>query len=80
MEEDRERNSKGRFTPSHDVTKSDVFDAMTVLEPYTSREIADEMGIPRRTAYKFLEELAESGRIRKKKPEARNVIWIRPAE
>ena len=38
--------------------------------------VADKMGIPHRTAYAFLDELADAGRIRKKKPEPRRAIWI----
>ncbi|WP_435157365.1 hypothetical protein [Haladaptatus sp. DFWS20] len=40
-------------------------------------EIAEERGWPPRTAYEVLHGLAEEGEIRKKKPEARRVIWIR---
>lgn len=77
MDEDRERNSRGRFTADHDVTPEDIYESMEPMEPYTSGEIADELGIPRRTAYEFLTELADSGHIRKKKPEPRRAIWIR---
>jgi hypothetical protein len=35
------------------------------------------MGIPRRTAYESLDELADAGWIQKKKPEPRRAIWIR---
>ncbi|ELY53997.1 helix-turn-helix domain-containing protein [Natronolimnohabitans innermongolicus] len=80
MDEDRERNSQGRFTAEHDVTAEDVYEAMDQFEPYTSREIADNLDIPRRTAYKFLNDLADAGLIRKKKPEPRRAIWIRNEE
>ena len=80
MDESRERNSRGRFTAGHDVTAEDVYEAMEPFEPYTTREIADELGVPRRTAYEFLDDLATAGRIRKKKPEPRRAIWIRNEE
>ena len=80
MDEDRERNSHGRFTAGHNVTAEDIYEAMEPLEPYTSREIADKLDIPRRTAYEFLNDLADSGQIRKKKPEPRRAIWIRHEE
>ncbi|WP_227379945.1 hypothetical protein [Haladaptatus halobius] len=51
---------------------------MEPLESYMASEIAAELGWPRRTANGELNGLAEEGEIRKKKPEARRVIWIRP--
>ncbi|WP_164974811.1 hypothetical protein [Halegenticoccus tardaugens] len=47
-------------------------------EPYMTSEVAEELGWPRRSTYTVLNGLAEDGKIRKKKPEARRVIWIRP--
>lgn len=72
-----DRDEKGRFEPSHEVDAEDVFEAMEPLEPYTTREIAEKLDVPRRTVYKYLEELHETNRIRKKKPEPRRAIWIR---
>lgn len=80
MDDDRERNSQGRFISGHEVTAEEIYEAMEPSEPYTSRGIADKMDIPRRTAYEFLDELADAGRIRKKKPEPRRAIWIRNGE
>ncbi|ELY85004.1 helix-turn-helix domain-containing protein [Natrinema altunense] len=80
MDEDRERNARGQFTAEHDVTAEAIYETMEPLEPYTSREIADKLDVPRRTAYEFLTDLADSGRIRKKKTEPRRAIWIRPAD
>lgn len=80
MDEDRDRNSKGRFTSEHNITPDDIYEAMEPFEPYTSREIADKLAIPRRTAYEFLDDLADTGRIRKKKPEPRRAIWVRTDE
>jgi predicted transcriptional regulator len=57
---------------------ADVLAVMRPLEPYMTSEIADELGWSRRSAYNVLTRLHESDEIRKKKPEARRVIWIRP--
>jgi predicted transcriptional regulator len=78
--EDRDRDGRGKFVAGHDATESDVFAAMDPLEPYTTRELADALNIPRRSAYEFLEQLAKQDRIRKKKPEPRRAIWIRSPE
>ena len=77
MADQKNRNNEGRFESEHGVGIEDVFEAMEIHNPYTTGEIADELGIPRRTAYKYLETLAENDRIRKKKPEPRRVIWMR---
>jgi len=74
---DRERDDKGRFTDSR--SRDDVFEAMDIGEPYTTSELADTLGVPRRTMYNILSDLHEIGRIRKKKPEERRAIWIREA-
>lgn len=73
----RKRNTEGRFESEHGVTVEEVFEAMEEAEPYTTGELADMVGAPRRTVYNYLEELAEQDRIRKKKPEPRRAIWIR---
>lgn len=71
------RNEEGRFESEHGIAVEDVFNAMEPLEPYTTGELANMLGAPRRTVYNYLEELAEQGRIRKKKPEPKRAIWIR---
>jgi len=73
------RNENGRFESDHGLTSEDVFEKMEPLEPYTTGELADILDAPRRTVYNYLEELAEEGQIRKKKPEPRRAIWIRGA-
>lgn len=45
------RDNKGQFESEHGVTADDVFEFMAHLEPYTTGEIAEELDIPRRTAY-----------------------------
>lgn len=71
------RDERGQFESEHGATVKAVFEAMEPMEPYTTGEIAEIVGAPRRTVYNYLEELAEHGRIRKKKPEPRRAIWIR---
>lgn len=73
----RKRTNDGRFESEHGVAAEEVFEAMEPAEPYTTGELADMVGAPRRTVYNYLEELAEQDRIRKKKPEPRRAIWIR---
>ena len=50
----------------HDVTANDEYAAMEPYEPYTSRVIVYKLNIPRRTAYEFLDDLADIGRIGKR--------------
>jgi DNA-binding IclR family transcriptional regulator len=75
-DDSRERDNQGRFVAS--ISAEDLLDEMEPLEPYMTAEVAGALDIPRRTAYKYLDELADDGRVRKKKPEPRRVIWIRP--
>lgn len=77
MADQKDRNNEGRFESEHGVDIEDVFEAMEIHNPYTTSEIANDLEIPRRTAYKYLETLAENDRILKKKPEPRRVIWMR---
>ena len=49
-------------------------------EPYATGELADRLGWPRRTVYELLSTLEERGDVRKKKPEPRRAIWIRPED
>ena len=72
-----QRNERGQFVSEHGIAADKVFEAMAQLEPYTTAELADSLNAPRRTVYKYLEELHDEGRIRKKKLNQRRVIWIR---
>lgn len=69
------RDEVGRFTSG--LSKKDVLEAMEPGEPYGTRELADKLDIPRRSAYKYLSQLASSGQIRKKKLGERHVIWMK---
>lgn len=76
MENDRARNESGQFVRTR--SPANVLEAMEPLEPYTTGELAATLEWPRRSVYKALDDLAAEGEIRKKKPEPRRVIWIRP--
>jgi DNA-binding MarR family transcriptional regulator len=78
MTENPARDDSGQFVVTR--SPSDVLDAMESLEPYTTGELADVLGWPRRSVYQVLQELAEDNCIRKKKPEPRRAIWMRPLE
>lgn len=75
--EQRDRNDEGRYESDHGISRYDVFDSMEPLEPYSTRELADELGVPRRTIFKYMEELHNEGKVRKKKPGPRSAVWIR---
>lgn len=72
-----ERDNKGRFEASHELTAEDVYQAMKSREPYTTSELAEYLGAPRRTVFHYLDILAEEGKIQKKQPAETRVIWIR---
>ena len=75
MGENRPRNDSGQYVTTR--SSDDVLAAMEPLEPYTTGELADNLGWPRRTVYELLTTLEERGDVRKKKPEPRRAIWIR---
>lgn len=74
----RTRDDRGRFTSTADCEY--VLDAMEPHEPYSATELAERVGIPNRTALKYLNELAESERVRKKCHSKRHVTWIRATD
>ena len=78
MGESRPRNESGQYVATR--SPKDVFDAMEPLESYATGELADRLGWPRRTVYELLSTLEERGDVRKKKPEPRRAIWIRPED
>lgn len=67
----------GGFRAIHDIDAEVVLGTVKQLEPYTTGESNDKLGIPLRTVYKFLETLYRSNRIRKKELEPQREIWIR---
>lgn len=78
MGENRPRDDSGQYVATR--SPDEVLDAMDVLEPYTTGELAGELGWPRRTVYELLSTLEEREDVRKKKPEPRRAIWIRPED
>jgi DNA-binding MarR family transcriptional regulator len=74
MTAEKQRNDAGQYVTTR--SPDAVLDAMEPLEPYTSGELAEMLGWPRRTVYQVLDGLADEGAIRKKKPEERRVIWM----
>lgn len=75
---DRDRTEAGQFR--EEVTPDEVLTLFSDQEPRTASEIADELGIVRRTAYNKLQTLAERGDLHRKKVGGRAVVYWRPAE
>ncbi len=71
------RSKEGKYESEHGLGPDEILDTMDFYVPYTTGELANELGIPRRTAYKYLSELHKEDMITKKKPEPRRVIWMR---
>ena len=76
MSDERERSEEGTFT--EEVTPDDALAVFKGHEPMTAKEVADELGVVRRTAYNKLSKLEEEGEIRKKKVGGRSVVWWKP--
>lgn len=76
-DQQRDRDAKGRYTSEKRVDNSDILTAVAEHEPASTREIADAVGVPRRSALRYLDDMAESGAIRKKKLDPRRVVWLR---
>lgn len=77
---DQDRGERGRF--SEQVSLDDVlavFEAVD-LPVLTSREVAEQLGCSRPTAYNKLESLVDRGDIQKKEVGARAVVYIRLPE
>lgn len=73
---DRERADDGRYVAG--VSPEEVFSLFVDCEPRTAKEVADELGIARRTAYNKLSTLKEQGKLRKKRIGANAVAWWKP--
>ena len=70
----RDRDDGGRYVSTRDT--AEVLNALDPFEPYTTGELVEITGWPRRTVFQALNELAEEGTIRKKKPNPTNAIWM----
>lgn len=71
--------------PNREFTRSDVIATMRTRgdsrEPWTSNEVATELGCSRDIAYNRLRELNELGSVRTKKVSSRGrVWWLSPGE
>lgn len=75
MSADKSRDSSGRYAETRDP--ADVLNQMEPLEPYTTGELVDATEWPRRSVFHALDNLADRGLIRKKKPNPTSAIWIR---
>lgn len=73
-DQERNRDESGRFAADRDP--ADVLAVMEPMEPYTIGEVIDATGWPRRTVFQVLDELADEGKIRKKKPNPTSAIWM----
>lgn len=73
---DRERGDSGQYVST--VTPEDALALFTDREPLTASEVAEELGVVRRTAYNKLEALADRGDLKKKKVGGRAVVYWRP--
>lgn len=69
----------GRSGDRSDTSPEDIYETMDPLEPYTTGELADILGIPRRVVRRLLDALNQEDKIRKKEPEPDRIIWIREA-
>lgn len=67
-------DSSGQFTSN---TRSEVYEAMPLGEPTIASEIAEKSDLPRTTVNYHLNDLAEAGKIMKKKFHERRVVWMK---
>lgn len=74
---DRDRDEHGRYMSSKQIDYDEILSAVVKHEPASTREVADAIGVPRRSALRYLDDLTESEQIRKKKLDPRRVVWIR---
>lgn len=75
-ERDRNRNKSGQY--SSEVTLEDALSVFNNQEPRTAKEVAEELGVVRRTAYNKLSGLERRGDLERKKVGGRAVVWWRP--
>ena len=74
---ERDRDEHGRYTSSKQIDYDDILSAVDDHEPASTREVADAIGVPRRSALRYLDDLTEGKQLRKKKLDPRRVVWIR---
>ena len=71
----RPRGEGGEYV--EEFTPEDALAVFTDSEPLTAKEVAEELGVVRRTAHNKLSDLEERGDLRKKKVGSRAVVWWR---
>lgn len=72
----RDRNEKGRYTSGTQINETDLINAVAEFEPASTREVADAVGIPRRSTLRYLNDMAENDEVQKKKLDPRRVVWM----
>ena len=72
----RPRGEGGEYV--EEITPEDALAVFTDHEPLTAKEVAEDLGVVRRTAYNKLSDLEERGDLRRKKVGSRAVVWWRP--
>jgi len=68
-------SNNGRF--DNNASPEDILEAMEPGEIYSTSTLAGKTDIAQRTTRKYLDNLAEQGRVEKQKPNATTAIWIR---
>lgn len=65
MGDERERDEDGKYTPKH--SDEDIIQAVKRLEPASTQEVADELGVARQSADYRLRQLSKADLIQKQK-------------
>jgi len=69
------RNPDGTFATEHDANPKAVLERMEPGIHYTTGEIAEVTGAPRRTVYNYLGELQTEGAVKCREPNSRLTLW-----
>jgi len=69
-----ERDETGKFTTDVD---EEIFEAMPEVEPMRASDVAEIVGVSKSTANHHLNNLADEGRIEKKKFHEKRVVFFR---
>jgi len=71
----RTRNNDGQY--SRDRSPKILLEEMERGEIYSTKNLADAVNIPQRTALRYLNELAEKGRVEKQMLNEKTAMWAR---
>lgn len=69
------RDNKGRYQPA--TTAEEILESIPEDTPTSTRDVADAVGVSRRTTLRYLDELAETEEVNKIKIDDRRAIWVR---